>query len=145
MRGEAVAAAVLALSAAASTPAAADAGDCWNVAWRCDTINAFRAEHGRPPLDQAGTLQAEARAYAHDLAADGVLRHADIDWGGEAIGRSTDWATVLQAWKDSSCVTGTWDVCPGHRELMLDRDFTRIGIGSALGVDGMRYYVLRFR
>ena len=122
-------------------PAAATADGCWDIAWRCHELAAI---HG--PLDQDRDLQDQAKAWAREMADSGILRHAEDVSGGEAVGMAPDWLTVMAAWEGSSCLDGTWPRgCPGHRELILDRDFTQVGIGSALGADGMRYYVLRFQ
>jgi hypothetical protein len=118
---------------------------CWDNAWRCHQVNAYRAAHVRPPLDQAGELQREAGAWADTMAARGVLAHAP--GVNEIIGRTTDWPSVMVAWDESTCRDGgTWDgPCPGHRELLLDRDWTQVGIGVATDAGGMRWYVVRFR
>jgi hypothetical protein len=118
---------------------------CWDDAWRCHDLNAYRAAHDRPPLDQAGELQREAGDWADTMAARGVLAH---DSGvNEIVGRTTDWASVMVAWDRSTCRDGgTWDgPCPGHRELLLDRDWAQVGIGVATDAGGMRWYVVRFR
>lgn len=118
---------------------------CWDTAWRCDTINAYRDsgdlpgvdENGherlpvpgwaaRPALDQVGTLQASAESWANEMAATGVLRHSPAARAGEqpeVVGYAPDWATCMAAWHHSD----------HHREILLDPDLTQVGIGRAVG------------
>lgn len=101
---------------------------CWATGWRCDTVNAYRADHGLPPLDQAATLQQSAGAWARRMAATGVLAHsgATTPGLGEVVCESTDWR---------SCLT-LWDESPHHRAILLDPDARRVGIGVARDTDG---------
>lgn len=122
---------------------------CWGK--RCEKINDFRADHHRAGLDQKLTLQIAADGYAEKLAATGVLTHAPC-WrigtctGGEIVGFGPDFATILAAWKQSSCHdTPPDEPCPGHRELLLDRSFTRVGIGTQVDPTGTMWAVVRFK
>ncbi len=125
---------------------------CWNR--KCERINEFRASHDRPGLEQRAKLQAKADEYADQLASTQILKHAAC-WegpdptchGAEIIGFGPDYKTILNAWKRSSCKPwGTYTgPCPGHREILLDRDFTRVGIGIKVDALGTMWAVVRFK
>ncbi len=114
---------------------------CWG--WRCRSINAIRANHGVKPLVQGHGLQRKADAWAEELARSGVLRHnpdiGDYRWCyramGENVGYGPDWRTIKRAYMDS----------PPHRANILDRDYDRLGIGTARSSDGRVWNVLVFR
>ena len=123
-----------------------------SLAWgpRGQMVNDFRADHDRPGLDQTGWLQDSADYRAHTLATSGVLEHNG--WSaeglltrGEAIGVTTaDYDAIFDKWTRSSCLDGTWPgPCPGHRELLIDRDFTRMGVGCERDPGGRLWCVLR--
>jgi hypothetical protein len=108
--------AVLAPRTVAGTPG------CWAVGWRCHTVNAYRAGHDRAPLDQTGSLQRSAGAWARQMAASDTLSHspaAGQDYA-EVVGVAPDWATMLAA----------WDQSPRHRTILLS-DLSRVGVGCA--------------
>lgn len=110
--------------------------------WRGQAVNDFRADHDRHGLEQTADLQDNADRYAAVLADLGFLTHAT--GVNEIIGTGPDWATILAAWKDSTCRDGS-QPCPGHREMLLDRDFTRMGIGRHRDPTGRLWAVMRFR
>lgn len=148
-RTTAAAAVVVALAATLIVVTTGAAPLCWGH--RCDTVNAFRADHDRPGLDQVGWLQESANGYADDLSRFRVLRHGTwVDYGtgrAEIIGFGPDWATILTAWRRSSCRPGgTWPgPCPGHREILLDRDLEQLGIGCDRDPLQVLWCVVRFR
>jgi hypothetical protein len=109
MRGEAVAAALLALPAI--IPAN---GGCWDTAPRCHTVTDLR---GAEP-NQQRTLQDSAKAWARHMAATGVLAHSR-DGHSEIVGTASDWETVVQAFLRS----------PAHRDILLDPALHEVGIG----------------
>jgi hypothetical protein len=96
------------------------ADGCWAVAWRCQTVNAYRAD--RPPLDQTRALQDSAGDWARHMAATATLSHspaAGLDYA-EVIGMAPDWATMLAA----------WDASPEHRAILLS-GLSRVGVGCS--------------
>lgn len=124
--------AVLVLGALVFAPDvhAADTGRCWDHAPRCDALVALRADNGVPGLDQDRDLQAEAQAWAEQMAASGVLSHSAVTYGAEIVGMAPDTATVLAAFMQSSCHDVPPDEpCPGHREILLDAGLHRVGVG----------------
>jgi uncharacterized protein YkwD len=122
MRGEAVAAALLAAASLAPTPGPG----CWDTAYRCHALTDLRGSE----LDQDRELQDRADEWADHMAATGVLRHSDAPW--ENVGTGTDWRQVYAAFMDS----------PHHRANMLDPDARQVGIGVARTSDGSRVYVV---
>ena len=125
--------AVLLLLAACTAPAQAVEA-CWDVGWRCRDVNAYRADHGLPPLEQAGPLQQGADTWAEAMAAAGTLAHDPTAGEGysEVVGTGVDWATVMAAFDDS----------PAHRAILLG-DGERVGIGVARA-GGRVWVVVRF-
>ena len=126
--------AVLVLGALVFAPDvhAADTGRCWDHAPRCDALVQLRADNGIPGLDQDRDLQAEAQAWAEQMASAGVLSHSPVSqvYGAETVGFAPDTATVLAAFMQSSCHDVPPDEpCPGHREILLDAGLRRVGIG----------------
>ncbi len=116
-------------------------------------VNAARAEKGLAPLRHDITLQTSAQAYANRMHADGFFGHTDPSGHtlqdrvmavnyyertmsddcqcikgfalGENIARGQRSAKeVVQAWMDS----------PSHRDAILGKDFTDLGIGVQSGV-----------
>jgi hypothetical protein len=118
-------------------PGAPEPG-CWDTAWRCQDIVDYRGT----ALDQSRGLQDEARGWARHMADDRVLEHSFR--GSEIVGYGPDWLTIKAAWEQSTCTDGSWPTCPGHRELLLDPDFTRIGVGCSRSTTGTLYCAVRF-
>lgn len=129
------------LGAAPAPAAVADPG-CYDGADRCQSVNDYRADHGRPPLDQRWDLQQSAKKWAGILATSGTLRHSGAPV--EVVGYAPDWLTVMAAWDLSSCLT-TDEPCPGHKEILLDRGLTQLGIGRARDDTGRLWAVIQFR
>lgn len=119
----------------AATVVLAPAGvECWQTGWRCHDVNDIRTSRDRSALDQTRTLKDAATGWADTMARAGVLRHSGAVSGGETVGVGPDWATVLAAFLRSD----------RHRPILLDRDWTRVGIGAVR--DGERVWVVvRFR
>jgi uncharacterized protein YkwD len=121
-------------------------GDPLHWGPRGEAVNSFRAAHDRHQLDQQAELQQNADDRSAVLAGRGMLVHAE--GVNENIGTGPDYDTIFAAWKQSSCKWwGSWypKPCPGHRELLLDRDFTRMGIGCTRDITGRLWCVLRLR
>jgi len=103
-------------------------------------VNAIRAAAGRQPLTQAHGAQQLAQDWADHLASTGVLVHnpglaaATTGLVGENVGYGEDWRAVLAAFEDS----------PPHLANILDRDYTRVGVGHTEGY-GQVWIVLVFR
>lgn len=118
-------------------------GPCWDVAPRCDRINAWRINHGRRAVVQHADLQHVAELWAKSMAASGLLAH-NPDLGaqlpplsgtyGEDVGYGPSSYLVMNAFRDS----------PKHWAIILDRDFRRVGIGYEKDPTGRVWLVLVF-
>lgn len=104
--------------------------------------NAYRSQAGLPPLTLNKAMNSVATAWSQQMAADRAMSHnpsysSEIPPGwthaGENVAYGYDYSNVTVAWYDS----------PGHRANMLG-DYTDIGIGWALDVDGLPYYTQNF-
>jgi len=118
--------------------------------------NLFRRSQNLAPLEPDTTLMATARAYAGLMAARRELGH-DVGGSfddrmaasgfrgrtGENVALRTEEASTDPALFARAFVEG-WVNSPGHRANMLEADWNRIGVGSALGGDGLRYAVQVF-
>lgn len=120
--------ALLALAVLCSTGAAAFADDF------SGPINSFRRANGLPAVKTDGALMALAQRHASAMARAGTISH---DIGGSFSSRVSglrrtqaaenvaaghaSFATTLQQWIDSS----------GHRQNLLMRGATRVGVASA--------------
>jgi uncharacterized protein YkwD len=106
-------------------------------------INAERAQAGLPSLAYNGLLTRAARGHAQDLARNGYFSHTGRDGSSSAdrarrvgydfciVGENismghTSIQTAMQGWMASK----------GHRDNILNRKFTEMGIGIA---DGAHY------
>jgi uncharacterized protein YkwD len=105
-------------------------------------VNEQRATAGCTPLTASSSLDGLAQAFSDEMAARGFFDHTDPDgddpWdraeargitdlGGENIARGQATAqTVMDAWMDS----------PGHRENILDCEYTTLGVGIDFGAGG---------
>jgi hypothetical protein len=115
---------------------------CWGP--RCVKVNTFRARYERHGLEQRRVLQDDAKSYAGVLSALQVLVHAKGVT--EVIGVGPDYLTIFNAWKKSSCKPwGTWypKPCPGHREILLSRQFIRMGVGCVRDASNHLWCVMR--
>ncbi|MGA7097243.1 MAG: CAP domain-containing protein, partial [Acidimicrobiia bacterium] len=93
-------------------------------------INSYRSSNGLAALNRDGSLDASARAWAENLAANGKLSHSDLGrllppWSaaGENVGTGGSVGSIFDALVGSS----------GHRANMLG-DYTHMGVG--VFVDG---------
>lgn len=98
--------------------------------------NATRARYGLSALTIDSSLQAGAEAHCEAEAARGYIYHAPgcgyeitaQNWDNEGI------ETALTQWLNS----------PGHRALLLGRNFTRCGVSYYRAADGRNYCTMRF-
>jgi uncharacterized protein YkwD len=150
----AVSAGVLALGgpAAASAATCADADTTPTAAAATEVrdavlclVNAERAERGLPAFKAQSQLAKSAEGHAKDMVKHGYFSHTSKDGRGLSdriratgylkgrwtIGENLAWGTgvlatpakIVQAWLDS----------PGHKAIMLSKDYREAGIGLALG------------
>ncbi len=116
-----------------------------------ELTNQAREKEKLPPLKLNAVLTEVARAHSMNMAKKGELNHvldgkkpserlkaAGYDYAGmgENIGETDgdNVAVVFQAWMDSKA----------HREHILQKDFTEIGVGVARNDKGETYYTQVF-
>jgi uncharacterized protein YkwD len=116
-----------------------------------DLTNAERAKEKLPPLEPNPLLFEAARGHSANMLKKGEMKHeldgkspkdridkVGYDWRvfGENIawGENTPLPEVMKGWMDSKV----------HRENILNRDFTEVGIGIATNDKGEAYYTQVF-
>jgi uncharacterized protein YkwD len=110
-------------------------------------LNQQRAAHGVGPLTENATLTTASTGYSQRMVAQGFFNHESPD-GGTLVDRLTgagylgeDDAWVVGenlGWAQGSLATArsmvtAWMGSAGHRENLLSRDYTEVGLGLALG------------
>lgn len=119
-------------------PAGAATASPSDEAWFTDAIADARRQSGAPALARDAHLDAVARSWAMQLAAQQQLAHnpglgdqVRHHWTGlaENVGEGSDAATLHQMFLSSS----------RHRDRMLDSRSTYLGVGAARGDDGRLY------
>jgi uncharacterized protein YkwD len=110
-------------------------------------LNQQRAAHGVGPLAENATLTTASAGYSQRMVAQGFFDHQSPDGGtlvdrltgagylGEedawVVGENLGWGQGALA-TARSMVTA-WMGSAGHRENLLSRDYTEVGLGLALG------------
>jgi uncharacterized protein YkwD len=106
-------------------------------------INALRQSKGLGPLAVDGELVAFARRWAAKMAADDRISHnpnlrrdAPGDW--EKLGENVGVGMTVKRLHDAFVAS------PSHYRNLVDRDFTRIGVGVVIGRDGALFTAHEF-
>lgn len=101
-------------------------------------VNRVRAAHGRRPLLFGPALHRAARAHSVDMVRRGYFDHGSFvlrlrrhGVRGRALGENLAEGTVGIS---AAAIVQMWLTSPGHRSVMLDRSFSRIGVGVAGGL-----------
>lgn len=107
------------------------------------SINHQRAARGISPLSLDQSMTTAAAKWTHSMTAGSFLAHArDITSGtpadsskvAESVGRGRNVSTLTKAFMDSSA----------HRHILLDPDFTHVGIAVYIHPTGEVYTTHRF-
>lgn len=97
-----------------------------------DATNRFRTQHGLPALLPLPALNNLAQDWSETMAQTGDYRHrSPLEAPGEPdllIGENIAMKTPSQT---AEAFVKVWANSPGHRENMLNPDFTHIGVGIA--------------
>jgi uncharacterized protein YkwD len=105
-------------------------------------IDDERRRTGRQPLTADSRLDAAAQRHADDMLARSYFAHRDPD--GKTIRERAreagfDWSAIgeniAEGQQSVKEVVESWMRSAGHRENILDRRYTRTGVGLALGRD----------
>jgi uncharacterized protein YkwD len=101
-----------------------------------------RRRAGRQPLTVDSRLEAAAQRHADDMLARSYFAHRDPD--GKTVRERAreagfDWSAIgeniAEGQQSVKEVVESWMRSAGHRENILDRRYTRTGVGLALGRD----------
>jgi len=110
----------------------------------CRAINAFRAQHGRPPLKLSVALVRAAEWMSKDMAAHDSLDHTDShgrDFAARlrAFGynKPTKGENVAGGESSAAATVSQWKNSPGHRANMLNSKFKVMGVGRAHNPDSL--------
>ena len=102
-------------------------------------VNGIRAAHGRRPLGLGPALHRAARAHSVDMVRRGYFDHGAFvqrlrSFGvrGRALGENLAYAT--EPGFNAGAVVRMWMTSPPHRSVLLDRSFSKIGVGVAGGL-----------
>jgi uncharacterized protein YkwD len=106
-----------------------------------DDLNAFRAQHGRPPLAYSSTLAAIAQQQASSMARRNRLDHKDFRARTRLVGTMAA-ENVSWGCGDQACAIRQWSRSGGHRRNMLLTGVSHYGIASATAENGRRYWAL---
>jgi uncharacterized protein YkwD len=102
-------------------------------------VNGIRAAHGRRPLSLGPALHRAARAHSVDMVRRGYFDHGAwfqrlrrFGVRGRTLGENLAYAT--EPGFNAGVVVQMWMTSPPHRSVVLDRSFSRIGVGVAGGL-----------
>lgn len=104
--------------------------------------NAFRAQHGLPPLLPMSALDVIATRWSKQMASVGVMSHNPTYWNQYPAGKRMGGENVAFGFPVGQ-VVAAWSKSPPHRANLLG-DFNRIGIGYAVDRDGVPWYTQDF-
>jgi uncharacterized protein YkwD len=100
-------------------------------------VNSVRRAHGVRPVGVGPALRRAARAHSLDMARRGYFDHGPFEqrlrrFGvrSRVIGENLAYAPAAGL---AGVVVRMWLASPPHRAILLDRSFSRIGIGVAGG------------
>lgn len=111
------------------------------------SVNAFRADHGQPPLKVDGRASQAALAQAKNMAAHRVMEH-NIGFGANFAHRMKKDDVPLPAGENiasgqqsvDAAITA-WENSPPHRRNMLDGSFKGVGVAVAHSAEtGLPYW-----
>jgi uncharacterized protein YkwD len=114
---------------------------------RC-LVNDQRAAYGLAPLRPSRELRLAAEAHGADMVSHRFFAHVSPFAGAVTdrarragyLSRTHDWSLGEDiAWGEGSlstpqAIVTAWMNSPGHRAVILDRDFRDVGVGVAAGV-----------
>ena len=117
---------------------------CTPEAYRsADLVNASRGQSGLPALQFNSMLHFKAQGWAEHMRNQGRLSHSNLLDGNH----STTWTklgeNVAVAWSVDQAHQSFMG-SSGHRANILDRTYTKVGTGVAVGGDGRVWVVQEF-
>ena len=114
-------------------------------------VNSERAAQGLMALQKDSRLAALAQQKAEDMAKNQYFSHTSPTYGSafdmlKAAGYSykTAGENIAMGQKSAASVMDGWMHSSGHRANILHTSYEKIGVGYAVSVDGMPYWVQIF-
>lgn len=106
-------------------------------------VNAYRARHGRPRLQLSRSLTRVADRHSRDMARHGFFGHSSRNGtdaisrvrrssGARSVGENLAFVSFGQR-SPARQVVRMWIASPGHRAVMLNHGFRRIGVARRPG------------
>jgi hypothetical protein len=114
-------------------------------------VNEERIKHGLPMLSWAPDVAEVAHSHSEDMAVKGYFSHVNRD--GETLETRLENAGIVFAVSAENLFSSNdftkivdesvnrWMKSPGHRDNLLNADFTETGIGIYKAVQGDDYYI----
>jgi uncharacterized protein YkwD len=144
--GAAVGVAALAVTATACDPAPQSqpsiSTQSPTVAHALALLNGYRASNGLGPLIEASDAAGKAQMQANAMAAAGGIYHSDL-----ASGIQPGWRTIAENvgyGRSVDEVQAQLQASAPHRANMLSSSYNQIGIGVAVGPNGLTYVAQEF-
>ena len=114
--------------------------------------NDYRVQNGLPSLTLNNGLSEAAKAHTEDMAVNGFLEHDSSDGTpfGERLKKlvtyeyGTAGENIAYGYTSAQSVVAAWMDSEGHRENILNKNFTQIGISCVAADDGTLYWVQDF-
>lgn len=99
-------------------------------------VNERRAENGLPPLTYDWQLSRVARYKSQDMKDNGYFSHTSPVYGSPfqmiksfGISYRTAGENIAKGYRTPKAVVDGWMNSPGHRANILNKSFTKIGVG----------------
>lgn len=117
-----------------------------------ELINQERAKADLPPVSRSASLDRVAQEYACRMIVGGFFAHDDAATGKGPAERAEDaqyefialGENLAAGQADAAEVMRVWMESPGHRENILDEEWTEVGIGVRNGGEYSIYWVQEF-
>lgn len=114
-------------------------------------VNIERAKYGLKPLQENWELSRVARYKSEDMSSKGYFSHTSPTYGSPftmmrnfGIRYSTAGENIAMGQRSAAEVMNGWMNSPGHRQNILNANFTQIGVGYATNSRGTPYWTQMF-
>jgi uncharacterized protein YkwD len=142
-------------SAVATVASSSAAGATSDERRAFDLVNAERRSHGESPLVWDAELTRMARLHSEKMAQQNFFNHTGPDGQGLRERSRANGIVGFKALAENlaynkgfadaaSCAVVGWMRSEGHRDNILNEEFTRSGIGIARSADGRVYFTQVF-
>ena len=102
--------------------------------------NEIRVKNNISILKEDDQLNTNAQKWAVWMANHNNLKHSKLDFNGfRYIGEN-----IAEGQRDVNEVMNGWMHSPGHKRNILNKGFTKIGVGKAINKNGVIYWCVQF-